>query len=144
MTKRQKYRLQHTLTRTGGFRRSPGGCRDELLPPLLAISPLCGQQNSFGRAIHLHAVTSTQVSLQGVSRLAEPFPTLQVFFLINYGICRYYFEKICPIDCNHHPRRCNGKNIKTINADLDFIRAISETASRAPLLPEHLNSSEAP
>lgn len=108
-----------------------------LLP---AISLLCGQQNSFGSAIHLQTVTSIQVSAR-VSRLAEPLPLLQVFFLIDYGICRYSFQKIHPIDYNYPPRRCNGKNIKTINADLDFIRPISETASRAPSLPEHLNSS---
>lgn len=55
--------------------------------------------------------------------------------------------KIHAIDCNRHPQRCHGRSIKTIDADFDFIRTISEmVSSKAPLparLPHAVNHSTA-
>lgn len=128
---KRENRLQHILPRPKGSCRSPGSCRDELLA---ALSLVGSRIPSAIPSLPPCPACHSRVSARATSPPAS-------VALIDSRICRYSSQPIHPIDCNSHPRRGDGRNIKAIKADLDLIRAIRGTASGASPLPRHLHGS---
>lgn len=122
----------------------PGGCRKSCHH--CCLQQACSREHgSFSSAIHLLTATGSEEA----SWLAKPLPCPTSLTMECAGVIlwKYFLWKIHAIDCNRHPQRCHGRSIKTIDADFDFIRTISEmVSSKAPLparLPRAVNHSTA-